>query len=349
MNRRWSAVCAAVMAARTFLMLVSADLAPALAPPGREAPARQLVMRELGLTGSVPVPTVPPPEGTSSPAPTASPAPAPVLSPAPADAPETPLPEATAEVRPFTDRQGELIRNRTRFEPDIAALTAEPLSQRLPREGAQILILHTHGTEAYTPVPGEEYAATDPYRTTDPTRSVIRVGDVLQQALEAQGFTVIHDRTLYDYPGYTGSYERSEKGAERALAEHPGVGVIIDLHRDALGDEGTAYKTVAQLEGEGAAQVMLVIGTGENGLEHPRWQENLKLALALQLAMNEACPTLARPIHLARERYNQHLSAGAFILEVGTNGNTLSEAERAAEAFARAAGPIFASLVEGED
>ena len=93
---------------------------------------------------------------------------------------------------------------------------------------------------------------------------------------------------------------------------------------------------------------MLVIGTGENGLEHPGWPDNLALALAVQRAAEQEETGLLRPIRLVRERYNQHLSSGAFILEVGTNGNTLSEAERAAELFARAVGPLFLSLVESD-
>ena len=64
----------------------------------------------------------------------------------------------------------------------------------------------------------------------------------------------------------------------------------------------------------------------------------------MQRSLNADGRFLARPIRLVRERYNQHLSPGAFILEIGTNANTLSEAERAAELFAQAAGPVFLSL-----
>lgn len=257
-------------------------------------------------------------------------------------------PEAAAEVRPFTDTPGVAIKNNTGFSVDIPALMAEELTLRLPREGPQILILHTHGTEAYLPVPGETYVASDPYRTTDAAHSVIRVGDTLAAALESSGLHVIHDTSLNDYPSYAGSYARSEAAAEYWLRQYPGIAVVIDLHRDAVGTEEVVYKTRALVAGEGAAQVMLVIGTGENGLEHPLWRENLKLALALQAAMDSASPTLTRPIHLARERYNQHLTTGSLILEVGTNGNTLSEAERAVGLFAAAAGPLLVSLVQDE-
>ena len=91
------------------------------------------------------------------------------------------------------------------------------------------------------------------------------------------------------------------------------------------------------------AQVMLVCGTDEY-LEHPLWRENLKLALSMQAAAVAADGALMRPIHLAPERYNQQYTTGSLIIEVGTNGNTLSEALAAAELFGRAAGEMLASL-----
>jgi stage II sporulation protein P len=132
---------------------------------------------------------------------------------------------------------------------------------------------------------------------------------------------------------------------ESWLARYPGIGVVIDLHRDAVGADQVVYKTLARVAGGSAAQVMLVVGTGENGLDHPLWRDNLALALAIHRSAEDSGQALVRPIQLVKERYNQHLSPGAFILEVGANGNTLSEAERAAELFARSAGPIFLSLV----
>ena len=213
--------------------------------------------------------------------------------------------------------------------------------QKLGAEGPQILIIHTHGTEAYLPAAGEEYTPSDPFRTTDPGRSVIRVGDVLCSVLEEYGLRVLHDRTLYDYPSYAGSYERAAASIEAYLAEYPDIALVLDVHRDAIGDESTVYKTCAA--GSGMAQVMLVCGTDEY-LEHPLWRENLKLALAMQAAAVSADGALMRPIHLAPERYNQQYTTGSLIIEVGTNGNTLSEALAAAELFGRAAGEMLASL-----
>ena len=60
---------------------------------------------------------------------------------------------------------------------------------------------------------------------------------------------------------------------------------------------------------------------------------NLKLALLIQNTGEEMYPGLFRDLNLAKYRYNQHLSDGAFILEVGCTGNTLSETKTAMKYF----------------
>ena len=133
---------------------------------------------------------------------------------------------------------------------------------------------------------------------------------------------------------------------ERYLAEYPNIAVVIDLHRDALGDGEVIYKTVAELDGKASSQLMMLVGTGESGLYHPNWEQNLRLALYLQQAVNAKYPTLARPISVVKERYNQQLSTGMFILEVGSNGNSLQEAITAVRLFADAVSPALLELAE---
>lgn len=237
------------------------------------------------------------------------------------------------------------VNNRTAFDVDFAALAAEGPGLTLQRGEPQVLIFHTHSSEAYTADDIDRYEESDPYRTEDKRYNVIHVGDALTEQLEAHGLTVIHDREIYDYPSYTGSYGRSGAAVERYLAEYPSIEIVIDLHRDALGSGDVVYKTQALLSGKTSAQVMMLAGTGENGLWHPNWQQNLKLVLFLQQALDRRYPTLARPIELVSERYNQQLSPGMLILEVGSSGNTLREAITAVELFGEAAGEALASLL----
>ncbi len=225
---------------------------------------------------------------------------------------------------------GIYIKNRTGYTIDIDAL----LSEQLDFSNAKVLIIHTHGSEAYTPDGDDDYEPTDPYRTVDDNYNVIRVGDELERILTENGIPVIHNRELYDYPSYNGSYSRAMEAIQAVLAENPDVNVVIDLHRDALEDDsGNVYKTVADIGDTPCAQIMIVAGTDYSGLYHPQWQKNLAFALQLQLEMNSRYPTLARPISISEYRYNQSATTGSLIVEVGTNGNTLEEALTAVRYF----------------
>ena len=194
-------------------------------------------------------------------------------------------------------------------------------------EGPQVLILHTHGSEAYTMPPGLEYEPTSECRTTDCTCNVVRVGDELAGVLEAAGLTVVHDTTLHDYPEYSGAYDRSLTTAKAYLEQYPSIQFILDVHRDAISDgNGGMYKVVSDVAGQNAAQLSFVVGTDGGGLEHPLWQENLKLATAITQCLAEDYPTLMRPITVRNSRYNQHLTTGTLLVEVGAAGNSLDEA-----------------------
>lgn len=198
-------------------------------------------------------------------------------------------------------------------------------------DGPQVLIIHTHGSEAYTLPKGQSYVFTGMYRTSDTSCSVVRVGDEIAAVLSSYGISVLHDRTLYDDPLYNDAYSRSAAGAEAYLEKYPSLYYILDIHRDAVEDANhNQYKLVAA-EDNTVAQMSFVIGAN-----HERWQENLSLAVAVSEAVQAEHPTAMRPIILRNSRYNQHLSPGALLLEVGAAGNSLDEAIHAGRIFAAA-------------
>ena len=208
-----------------------------------------------------------------------------------------------------------------------------------------MLIIHTHGSESYTPDGDDVYTESDPSRTEDKNYNMVRIGDELAEVLESRGIGVIHDRELYDYPSYTGSYGRSLEAAKEYISQYPSIKIVLDIHRDALEGDGITYKTSAQIPSVGpCSQIMFVVGTDGSGLEHPNWRENLKFAAALEKACNDKYPTLARPITISSSRYNQHLTTGALIVEVGTNGNTLQESLTAIRLFGDAASDVLLSF-----
>lgn len=255
---------------------------------------------------------------------------------------------ATPKIVPTTIQGGMVLTNETSYELDLGALVNAGTSVRLGKAEPQVLIVHTHGSEAYSKDPAfPDYKPTDSFRSADAQYSVIRIGDELEKCLEADGISVVHDREIYDAPSYTGSYARSGDAVAKYLKKYPSISVVFDVHRDAIGSNDVVYKTLAEAGGTPCSQVMLVVGTNASGLYHPDWQENLKFALYLQQKTLERHPTLLRPIALKKGRYNQQLKNGSILIEVGSSGNTLSEALTAVRLFAEVAGPALQELQSG--
>ena len=227
------------------------------------------------------------------------------------------------------------INNGSKCTLDASQLTGAPAAAECPADGPQVLIVHTHGTEAYTMPAGEEYEASDDHRTLEKEKNMIRVGDEIARVLTDAGLGVLHDRELYDYPNYSGAYNRSLAAIEKYRAEYPSLLYILDVHRDAVADsEGNNYKLLCAEE-PGAAQLEFVIGSSGGGLEHPDWRENLKLACAVQETLYAKYPTLMRPVTVRNSRYNQQVTTGSLLIEVGTAGNSLDEALAAAVTLSR--------------
>ena len=211
-----------------------------------------------------------------------------------------------------------------------------PAAPELAQDGPQILIIHTHGSEAYTPTEASPYEPSDPYRTTDCTKNIVMVGEEMATVFRAHGFRVLHDTNLYDYPSYNGAYERSKAAVKQWLAEYPSISIVLDVHRDALADEdGRPYRLVTTEVGRECAQVMLVVGTNAAGSSHVNWRQNLSFALFLQQKMEKGFDHLARPIVLRSAGFNQQLcSPGYLLVEVGGHGNTLKDALEGARFWA---------------
>lgn len=176
-----------------------------------------------------------------------------------------------------------------------------------------IIIYHTHTCESYTPTELNNYVATGNFRTTDLNYSVVRVGTELANNLQARNFNVIHNTTYHDYPAYTGSYTRSLSTIKSILNDNKDTEFIIDLHRDALGNN-SEYGPSVKIGEEKVAQIMFVIGTDAGGLEHKDWLYNFKLAIKIQEKANQMYPGLFKPIILRDSRYNQHVTKGACII-----------------------------------
>jgi len=226
------------------------------------------------------------------------------------------------------------IKNNSTAKPDVEKLLVSPLSWDLGGDEPTVLILHTHSTESYTKSSGENYKESSAFRTLDEHYNMISIGEHLAKLLEAGGITVLHDRELHDYPSYNGSYNHARKSMEQYLKEYPTIKLVLDLHRDASGNNHNQMVTKAEVDGKRSAQLMLVVGTSSSGLKHPNWEENLSLALKLHVQLERLNPGICRYINLRSQRFNQDKSPGALLVEVGAAGNTHSEALLAVEVLA---------------
>lgn len=227
--------------------------------------------------------------------------------------------------------------NRSGKTENIPAALAAALPVRFDQTtDPQVLILHTHTTEAYMTYDAGYYNPGDRERTKDHKRSVCAVGEAIRLTLAAEGIVAIHDTTLHDSPQYTGAYTRSATTAQAILEQYPSIRVVLDIHRDAVMESGAVVKPTATVEGKKAAQMMLITGTvTTDALPHPHWQKNLALATQLQAALDKVSPDLMRPLNTVASRYNQHLSPGWLLVEVGAEGNTVEEAVYSGQILAR--------------
>lgn len=234
------------------------------------------------------------------------------------------------------------IRNETKYDIDVEKLKSEQLNFSLSNSGTEIIIYHTHTTEAYSQDENYQYVESGNFRTLDDAANVLAVGEHVKSTLEKLNINSFHDTSYYDYPSYNLSYSKAGKAILALVKKYTNAKIVLDIHRDALSTDTKIYRPVITVANKSVAQILLVVGTNQGGLNHPNWRENLKFALKLQQIANQKYPGLCRYVSLRKERFNQQVAPGAIIVEMGATGNTLDEVLRASELFAE----ILAEVVK---
>ena len=225
------------------------------------------------------------------------------------------------------------IKNNTRQSAaDIAAEIQNPLPFAIEPDSPdpQVLVMHTHATEDYRLSAGLWFAPGDGARSTDCSVNMCAVGRVVADTLNAAGINTLHDETLNDYPSYTGSYANSRAVVQQYLSQYPSIKIVLDVHRDAIETEsGTRMAPVwaGSGAGEQAAQVMIICGCDNGGsVQLPNWRQNLRFAAAWERSMEGMYPGFTRPVLFSYRFYNQDLTTGSLLIEIGGHGNNLNEA-----------------------
>lgn len=234
------------------------------------------------------------------------------------------------------------VHNETKEKLNIDELLKQPLKIKTDKKGPQVLIVHTHTTEGYINSLSDLNNKNAVTSSRDPRYSVVRVGDEIAETLRKKyGIEVVHNGTVHDYPNYNKSYTNCLSTVTKILKSYPSIKVVLDIHRDGLGGNGQKLRAVKKINGKNAAQVMFVVGSNTTGLNHPNWKENLAFAVKLEDRLNSICPGLAKPIFISRYRYNQHVTNGALIIEIGGDGNLLSECTESAKYVAQAINDVL--------
>ncbi len=264
-------------------------------------------------------------ENAPLPSPTASPTSIP-------EKPKLPLKE---EITSATNLK---INNATEYDVNLDELCNEELDFKLELNNPEVLIVHTHTTECYS---GDAMSGENE-RTTNEAYNMCKIGDVIAKTLEKHGIGTIHDKTIHDYPTYQTAYSKAMKTIQKNIDNNPSIKVVLDIHRDAyIYPDGSRLKVSTDINGQSVAQAMLVLGTDSLGLEHSSWRSNLKFASKVQQVAEHLYPGLMRPVNLRRERFNMHMTKGSLLLEIGSNGNALTEAEISAEYIATAIATVL--------
>ena len=336
----------------------------ALADPAAALEAVRQLAQEEPLARPVAAEAAPSPQPTPAPAAqSTAPEQAAASEPPPAVS-EQPVPQPTAQPQPRPENAGQIvtehyeqgegglyipcgagtIKNCTSLS---AAQVADAASRGLPfsiepgSSEPQVLIMHTHTTETYELEEKDWYDPEFTCRSTDLAVNMAAVGEEIAAQLNAAGIVTLHDTTLHDYPSYNGSYERSNETVRAYLEQYPSIKAVLDVHRDAIEPSGDQrVSAVAEIDGQTAAQVMIICGA-DNGGNLPNFQQNLAFAAAWENAMESRYPGLTRPVLFDYRYYNQDLTTGSLLIEIGSHGNTLEQAKYSGRLVGQALAALF--------
>ncbi len=238
------------------------------------------------------------------------------------------------QVRNCTDLSNEFVENETMkmHDIDIELYSDEP----------QVLIMHTHTTESYEAYEKEYFDDEYTSRSYDPDNGVVAVGKAIAEELSDAGIAVIHDGTIHDGQ-YTGAYVRSLETVENIISEYPSIKIVLDIHRDAIEDSGSRISAVTEINGQKAAQVMIISAADDGTYGIPEYLENFHFACALQQAIESKYPTLTRPVLFQYCHYNQHVTTGSLLIEIGSHGNTVDQAVYSGHLVGKALVEMFTS------
>ncbi len=107
-----------------------------------------------------------------------------------------------------------------------------------------------------------------------------------------------------------------------------------------------AYQPVVAIDGEEASQIMIISGCDDGTLGMPNFMKNFHFACRLQERLENDYAGLTRPILFDYRHYNQDLTTGSLLIEVGSHGNTLEQSQYAGQLIGSSLGRLLNSMKE---
>lgn len=217
-------------------------------------------------------------------------------------------------------------------ELDAGKLLKKNMKIRKDGSKPKILIYHTHSQEAFKDS-----------KAGDKKTSIVGMGDILTKELnDTYRIPTMHHEGVYDLIGgqmdRSRAYQLAEVKVRKILKKYPSIEVVIDLHRDGVGNN---THLVTSIDGKQTGQIMFFNGlsrTKKNGdiayLKNPYIQDNLAFSMQMQLAAAKKYPGFTRRIYLKSYRYNMHLMPKYLLIEAGAQTNTVKEMQRSMKVLA---------------
>ena len=206
----------------------------------------------------------------------------------------------------------------------------------------QVLIYHTHTTESFEPYDRDFYDSSFASKTTDMTKNIVSVGDIICKQLDKAGIAYVHDTLVHDYPSYNEAYASSRRTVQQILKQYPSIKICLDIHRDGIQRaDGTRISPVTQIGGRKAAQIMIISGCDDGTMGMPDYLKNFRLASRLQSQIESDWKGLTRPVLFDYRHYNQDLTTGSLLIEVGSHGNSIGQVQYSGELIGQSIAKLF--------
>lgn len=233
---------------------------------------------------------------------------------------------------------GATIKNYTLSDPNTEMLSDYNFSFTCDPLSPTVLIIHSHPDECYSPDGATEIDRTFSYTSQDKDENIYAVGKKISEVLSAAGIITIHAQDRID-ESVSGSSAKDV--IEKYLALYPTIRYVLDVHRDGVyTQDKRIIRSLGYIDGQAGAQLMLAVGSRtDGGLNYA----NLAAAYKLTDMICGASEGIMRNILLRQETLNQQHAPCSLSLYVGTTGNSLPEALRSAELFAK----YFAMFIIG--